>query len=235
MEQIVLLLNPCFPLVFLSGLPPPFHLPTVLVKPGPQRHLLSVMGSGTQTGRPWVRSLLYYEGVGEWVSSLLFGECVLRIKYQVARELLLWLFCALSSGTARTDRKSKSSGITFQGQVYTPCKPAMPILANHVNPSSLNFFWTHLLDPTTATFPRGMENVCTGQAHRRCFINTCLSLLVGESLIEEEQLGESQRQSLDLRKMVRFSPHRSESSTRADHTSAHGKPGQSPTWRGERP
>lgn len=144
MEQIVLLLNPCFPLVFLSGLPPPFHLPTVLVKPGPQRHLLSVMGSGTQTGRPWVPSLLYYEGVGEWVSSLLFGECVLRIKYQVARELLLWLFCALSSGTARTDRKSKSSGITFQGQVYTPCKPAMPILANHVNPSSLNFFWTQL-------------------------------------------------------------------------------------------
>lgn len=182
------------------------------------------MGSGAQTGRPWVRSLLYYQGVGEWVSGLLFGECVLRIKYQVARELLLWLFCALSSDIAKTDRKSKSRGITLQGQVYTPCKPPMPILAKHVNPSSLNFFWTQ---PTTATFPRGMENVCTGQAHRRGFINTCLSLLVGESLIEEEQLGESQRQRLDLRKMVRFSPHRSERPTRADHTSAHGEPGQS--------
>lgn len=59
------------------------------------------------------------------------------------RELLLGLFCDLSSGTARTGGKSKSRGIAIQGQVSTPCKPTEPALANHVTPTI-----PFLLDPT---------------------------------------------------------------------------------------
>ena len=72
-NKLFFFLNPCFPLVLLSGFPPPFHLPAVLVKPGPQRHLLPITGRGPPLGQalgpvPSPPAL-------PWVSERLSGSC----------------------------------------------------------------------------------------------------------------------------------------------------------------
>lgn len=227
MEQIVLLLNPCFPLVLLSGCPPPFHLPAVLVKPGPQRHLLSVTGSGTQpAGRgasPHLPLFTMGGRVGFW---LLSRESALKIKYQAARELLLRLLCDLPSGTVRSGGKSKAWGIAYP-------RPGLHSLQT----CSAGFRQPHppreaqvTPDPTTALLPVEGEKRGQCPARRRGFVTICLlSLLSGVAI-----RGESEAKA-GLRKTTRFSPSKSESSVRTDHTSAHDKSQQSPRLRAQGP
>lgn len=154
MEQIVLLLNPCFPLVSLSGFPPPFHLPAVLVKPGPQRHLLSVMGSWAGPGSP--PHLPCFAMGGRVMFWLLSGEFVLKLTYQVTRELLPWLLGDLSSGTARTGGKAS--------HVAAPPKPGLHSLHtsragfDQPSPTDQPQFLQH---PAAAPFPGGTEAVGT--------------------------------------------------------------------------
>lgn len=139
MEQIVLLLNPCFPLVSLSGFPPPFHLPAVLVKPGPQRHLLSVTGSRARLGSsPHLPSSARGGRVVFW---LLSGRVCAEAP---------WLLCDLSSGMDSQDGcKSRSRGITTQSQVSAPCTPTQPASANQDQQTSLSFSGT-----SCSYFPR---------------------------------------------------------------------------------
>lgn len=119
--------------------PPPFHLPAVLVRPGPQRHLLSNTGGWDGPGAS--PHLLCFTMGGRVAGWLLSGDFVLEITYQAARELLLWLRCDLSSGTGG---KNKSCGITIQGQASSPCEPPAPAWTSHVEPTSLGFLWTQL-------------------------------------------------------------------------------------------
>lgn len=198
MEQIVLLLNPCFPLVSLSGFPPPFHLPAVLVKLGPQRHLLSVVGSRDGPGSS--PHLPCFAMGGRVIFWLLSGESVLKLTYQVARELLPGRLCDLSSGTARTGGRARhrprpglrslpTTGAGF-GQTYQP---------------------QFLRHPTAVTSPGGMDTVGTSWPTEHLGPAGCPSL-------GREPEGPRQ----NLRKTARSSLHGSESSARTNHASAHG-------------
>lgn len=82
--------------------------------------------------------------------------------------------------------------------------------------------------PITAPLPGGMENIDDAPGSQKMLRQRCLlSLLVGMLPIGQEQLGESRRQRVGRRKMARFSPYKSESSPKADHTSTQDKPQQS--------
>lgn len=154
MEQIVLLLNPCFPLVSLSGFPPPFHLPAVLVKPGPQRHLLSVTGSWAGPGSS--PHLPCFAMGGRVVFWLLSGEFVLKLTYQVARELPPWLLCDPSSGTARTGGKAS--------HVASPPKARSPRPAHQPSrlwPTKSNRPASTSSAPNCSYFPSGTGTVGT--------------------------------------------------------------------------
>lgn len=70
-----------------------------------------------------------------------------------------------------------------------PCKPAMPVLANHVKPTSLNFFWRQL-----QLFFRVLgENTCAGTRPIQDASSTLVSFL---SCLECCSLGRSSSESL---------------------------------------
>ena len=212
---------------FSFWIPPPFHLPAVLVKPGPQRHLPSVKGSWDGPGAsPHLPCFTMGGRVAFW---LLSGDFVLEITYQAARELRLWSLCDLSSGTAGTGGKNKSCGITIQGQVSSVCKPSAPALSNHVTPTSLSCFWTQL-----RLLLQVVWKTCAMPGRPKT-LHQHLSVPFPVLLTGEGQPRESQRQSPDLGKMACFSPHKRDSPTRTDHTSAHDEPQQSPPLQADRP
>ena len=73
---------------------------------------------------------------------------MLKVTYQAAGELLLWFLRDLKTrgklsphqpSSGKAGGKSKSCGMTDQGQVSTPRTPAGPALVNRVNPRSLDF------------------------------------------------------------------------------------------------
>lgn len=187
MEQIVLLSNPCFPLVLLSGFPPPFHLPVVLVKPGPERHLLSVMGSGTQPGRPGVGSpppVLNLYRVGEWVSGsdprLCASDHVPSCKRTAPVAVtgpVLW--------DSQGQRRKRVMWHHPARPVSTPCRTAWPATSAHRASISPGHNYSRFAKWSG-------ESACACPANGRRFINVCLlSRPRGELPTGDEHLGES--------------------------------------------
>lgn len=126
---------------FYLWVPPPFHLPAALAKPGPQRHLLPIVGSGTPLG-PVLGPLPAFLNLtmgGRGAFWLLSQESVLKITYRAVREPLLRFSCGLKTpGKLSPHRralgqpwlpggKSKACDITARGWVSTPQKPAVKL------------------------------------------------------------------------------------------------------------